>query len=217
MRTFSTLGGRHGGNTLLKDQEAVIKFQFDHESVPACDPSDIAEMERWRRELRTRQFLGQHPDRYEGLGYGNLSARLRDGTVLITGSQTGCLDALTTAHYVRILEFDPEQNRVRSRGLGKPSSETLTHMAVYQSVSGARYVFHTHCPKLWRAAKRLKLPITDPDAKCGSPEIFYSVVELLRDQDLCSRGILSMGGHEDGILTWGETADDAGFALLRFL
>ena len=202
---------------MLKDHEAVIQFQSDHEAVLACDAADIVEIERWRREFRTRQFVGQHPDRYEGLGYGNLSARLQDGTVLITGSQTGCLDALQPAHYVRILEFDPDQNRVRSRGLSKPSSETMTHMAVYQSVCGARYVFHTHCPKLWRAAKRLKLPITDPDAKCGTPELFHRVVELLENQDVRSGGILSMGGHEDGILTWGKTADDAGFALLRFL
>ena len=196
-----------------KNHNSVIQFEVDQDHAPACQERDILDLERWRLQLRSRRLLGRDPERYDGLGYGNLSARMPDGTVIITGSQTGHLPSLGPAHYARILDFDPERNWVRSRGLVKPSSETMTHLAIYQSAASVKFVFHTHYPELWHAGKALELPMTDARAECGTIGLFYSVLKLLEEEAFCRRRILAIGGHEDGIMSWGETADEAGLAL----
>ena len=69
--------------------EGVIKFHVEHETEAGCGESDIVELTKWRKELRTAGLVGQDLARYGGLGFGNLSKRLEDGTFLITASQTG--------------------------------------------------------------------------------------------------------------------------------
>lgn len=197
--------------------EAVIRFACEHVRAPACEERDILELNEWRRKLRALRLVGRDPARYGGLGYGNLSRKLAGGELLITGSQTGHLQELTPAHFVRILDFDPDRNWIRSRGLVAPSSETLTHLAIYRSAAEAGFVFHAHCPEVWQARAELGLPMTDPKFECGTIELYHAVVELLHDPAVCRRRILVMGGHRDGVMSWGETADQAGSVLTEFL
>jgi ribulose-5-phosphate 4-epimerase/fuculose-1-phosphate aldolase len=199
------------------NEEAVIRFHFEQDIASACQESDVEELKKWRRELLARSLVGQQPGRYGGFGYGNLSKRMPDGTILITGSQTGHLEALTPAHYARVLDFDPDQNWVRSEGQTSPSSETMTHLAVYRSDAMVGFVFHTHSPEIWQARSELNLPTTDPRFECGTVDLFHEVQRLLQNPSFRMRGILAMGGHRDGILTWGKTADEAGSLLLRCL
>jgi ribulose-5-phosphate 4-epimerase/fuculose-1-phosphate aldolase len=140
-----------------------------------------------------------------------------DGTFLITASQTGHLETLTPEGYVRILNFDPGQNLVWSKGINHPSSETMTHLAAYGSNRRVQFVFHAHCPEIWTVRDSLGIPITDPVIEYGTTEMFYEVERLLKDRKNYRKGILAMGGHADGILAWGETADETGFNLLSFL
>jgi hypothetical protein len=195
----------------------ITGFHCEVETALACEGTDIAELAKWRKQLRARGLVGQEPGRYGGLGYGNLSKRLEDETILITGSQTGHLEELTSAHFARILDFDPDRNWIRSRGLIGPSSETMTHLAIYRSDAEALFVFHTHSPQIWQARAALDLPITDPRFECGTLGLFCAVLELLRDPDRCRQGILAMGGHRDGIMSWGRTADQAGGVLMDCL
>jgi ribulose-5-phosphate 4-epimerase/fuculose-1-phosphate aldolase len=197
--------------------DCIIRFQVEHTPGVACRESDIPELLKWRKELREGGLMGQDPDRYDGLGYGNLSKRLDDGIYLITGSQTGHLDTLSVREFARITRFDPGQNLVGSTGSCQPSSETMTHLAIYEANPAAHYVFHVHCPEIWSARDELDIPVTDPSVECGTPEMFYEVQRLLEDDENFQRGILAMGGHEDGILAWGKTADQAGSILLSFL
>lgn len=196
------------------NQEGVIKFRFEHEGGVCCADADIADLEQWRAELRGRGWLGQDPIRYGGLGFGNLSKRMPDGNFLITGSQTGHREKLTAEDYVRIQRFDPVRNLIWSKGLKKSSSETMTHMAVYQSIPAANYVFHTHCPELWAARKDLSIPATDPGIEYGTTEMYYEVQNLLSRRQHGQKDILAMAGHRDGIITWGKTAKLAGDTLL---
>ena len=194
--------------------EGVIKFHVDHETCTCCRKSDIVELTKWRNELRAAGLVGQDLARYGGLGFGNLSRRMGDGTFLITASQTGHLDKLTPVEYARITDFDPGQNLVRSKGINYPSSETMTHLAVYDSNQRVQFVFHVHCPEIWNARDNLDPPITDPTIEYGTVEMFYEVQRLLRDGENYQKGVLAMGGHTDGLLAWGETADETGFNLL---
>jgi hypothetical protein len=47
-------------------------------------------------------------------------------------------------------------------------------------------------------------------------ELYYEVQRLLEERENFRKGILAMGGHVDGMLVWGESADEAGFTLLSF-
>lgn len=197
--------------------EGVIKFRFEHETNVCCGESDIVELAKWRSELRAAGLVGQDFARYGGLGFGNLSKRMLDGSILITASQTGHLGILTPEGYARIMDFDPARNMVWSRGVRHPSSETITHLAAYGSNRRAQFVFHAHCPEIWNAKNELGIPITDPAVECGTVEMFYEVLWLLRDSKNYQKGILAMGGHTDGLLAWGETADETGSNLLSLL
>jgi hypothetical protein len=197
--------------------EGVIKFHVEHETKVCCSESDIAELTKWRKELRAVGLVGQDMTRYGGLGFGNLSKRMEDGTVLITASQTGYLDTLTLEHYARIADFDPGQNLVWSKGMNPPSSETMSHLAVYGSIPAVQFVFHAHCPEIWNAKDDLDLPVTDPAVECGTVEMFFEVRRLLLIRENDQRGILAMGGHTDGLLAWARTADETGFHLLSLL
>jgi ribulose-5-phosphate 4-epimerase/fuculose-1-phosphate aldolase len=197
--------------------EGVIKFHVEHETDVCCGESDIVELTKWRNELRAAGLVGQDLARYGGLGFGNLSKRMDDGTFLITASQTGHLETLTPEGYARIINFDPGQNLVWSKGINHPSSETMTHLAAYGSNWRVQFVFHAHCPEIWNAKDDLDLPITDQAVECGTVEMFYEVQRLLEERENYQKGVLAMGGHTDGILAWGETADETGFNLLSLL
>ena len=197
--------------------EGVIKFHVEHETEVGCGESDIVELTKWRKELRAVGLVGQDLARYGGLGFGNLSKRLGDGTFLITASQTGHLDKLTPGDYAQITNFDPDRNLVWSKGINHPSSETMSHLAAYGSNQRVQFVFHAHSPEIWNTKEDLNLPVTDPAAECGTVEMFYEVQRLLKNPDNYWKGVLAMGGHTDGILAWGESADETGIRLLFLL
>ena len=197
--------------------EGVTKFHVEHEINVCCGKSDIRELTKWRDKLKAAGLVGQDVTRYGGYGFGNLSKRMEDGTFLITASQTGHLPTLTPDHYARITNSDPAHNLVRSHGINPPSSETMTHLAVYRSLPTVRFVFHVHSPEIWHAKVDLGLPITDPAVECGTAEMYYEVRRLLKTHHSDPREILAMGGHVDGLLAWAGTADETGFLLLTLL
>ena len=197
--------------------EGVIKFHVEQETEVGCGESDIVELTKWRKELRAAGLVGKDLARYGGLGFGNLSKRLGDGTVLISASQTGHLDKLTPGDYAQITNFNLGRNLVWSKGINHPSSETMSHLAAYGSNPRVQFVFHAHSPEIWNAKDDLDLPVTDPAIECGTVEMYYEVQRLLKDRDNYWKGVLAMGGHTDGILVWGESADETGIRLLFLL
>jgi hypothetical protein len=93
----------------------------------------------------------------------------------------------------------------------------LSHLAVYLSQPAAHYVFHAHCPEIWNARERLGIRTTCPAAECGTPEMFHAIRRLAADWDDPQKNVLAMGGHVDGLLVWGQTAQEAGDTLLLLL
>nr|WP_293645674.1 hypothetical protein [Thiolapillus sp.] len=90
----------------------------------------------------------------------------------------------------------------------------MTHGAVYQALPRTGAVFHVHSPIIWRQARALDLPETDPSIEYGTPEMAEAVIILLRNNPA---GVFCMGGHEDGIIAWGESTTEAGCRLLASL
>jgi L-ribulose-5-phosphate 4-epimerase len=108
------------------NEKNVIRFHAEHKLEAACTETDMLDLVKWRSKLHKEGLVGQDPARYEGLGYGNLSKKIREGTYLITGSQTGHLENLSPHEFAKITGFDPAENKVWSSGMCRPSSETMT-------------------------------------------------------------------------------------------
>ena len=208
----------------MSKQEGVIKFHLHYSYAPALEIELVDVLNHWRTVLYNRHLIGQDPTRYEGYGFGNISGRLEpfeqppsERAFLITGTQTGHFPELKPTHFAEVFAYDPPSNRVSARGPVKPSSESMTHGAVYACHPTCRFVFHVHSPNLWHAALHLGIPITDQAVPYGTPAMSDEVKRLFRETDVKKKGIFSMGGHEDGLISFGRTANEAGTILLRFL
>lgn len=206
--------------------EGVIRFDVRHDPRP-LDERAFAETARslaaWREILAHLRLLGRDPARYAGLGYGNVSARVGPfgdagrgrRRFLVTGTQTaGCAHA-TLREFCLVEAWDVAANSVTSSGLVQPSSESLTHAALYDASPATRVVLHAHAPDLWRQARALGIPVTDAAAVNGTPAMAFEVARLYREGTLASTRIAAMGGHEDGVIALGATAEEAGGVLVR--
>lgn len=207
--------------------EGAIKFHAAHRrDVLAAGRFDelVCQLVAWREILALTGLVGQDPRLYGGFGYGNVSGRVgapglprRQRPFLVTGTQTSGRACVSLADFCVVGRCDPERNRVDSYGEIEPSSESMTHGAIYDLGPHIRFVFHVHSPAIWQRAARLRLPTTDPAVPYGTPEMAREVARLWRDSPLAEVQILAMGGHEDGVIAFGRSAEEAGQVTLRFL
>lgn len=207
--------------------EGVIKFTAEHSREPLSGRRHGAlccELVAWREIMAKTQLVGQDTRLYGGAGYGNVSGRVGPPSsgmgaraMLITGTQTSGLARVTLDDFCLVERYDYRRNRVRSRGLVEPSSETMTHGAIYDLSPQIRFVFHGHGAIIWRQARDLRIPVSDPAVAYGTPEMAAEVQRLYRSTALPETRILAMGGHEDGIIVFGHTADEAGQVLVTYL
>ncbi len=207
-------------------REGVVRFEAVHR--PGALPGGAVETARtlsaWRTVLFQLGLVGEDPARYGGAGYGNVSARVGPfpgargaRAFLVSGTQTGGDVCSEPEEFALVRRYDAARNRVESEGTRRPSSESMTHGAVYDLGGHLRWVFHGHSPAIWRAARALRLPTTARDVDYGTPEMAWEVGRLARETPLLERRVFAMGGHEDGVVAFGRTADEAAAALLSTL
>ncbi|MCA9540818.1 MAG: class II aldolase/adducin family protein [Myxococcales bacterium] len=207
--------------------EGVTRFVCDHTArpLPARRFGEVcAPLAGWRTLLAELGLVGRDPARYGGVGYGNVSARVGPfpggrgaRAFVISGTGTGERACAGLDDFALVRRYDIARNRVESEGGVAPSSESMTHGAIYDLSPQIRVVLHAHAPVLWRAARALKLPTTAPAVEYGTPEMAREVARLARETTLFERRALAMGGHEDGIIAFGRDADTAGQALMAAL
>lgn len=204
--------------------DGIIKYRLEYSPGPALPAGSVSEINAWRRLLYMTKLIGQDPDRYGGYGYGNISRRvepfdapINERAFVVSGTQTGFFEMLAPEHFTTVTRYQPEHNLLVATGPIKPSSEALTHASVYDQDAGVRWVMHVHCIEIWRHAEALGIPTTAADVPYGTPEMAAEVQRLFEGTDVRQRRILSMGGHEDGIVAFGQTGEEAAFALLGAL
>lgn len=201
----------------MAEEEGVIKYQLEFQGAEPLVAHDFSDLTRWHRRFKTARILGQDPGRYEGYGFGNISQRLSDGSFVISGTQTGGLDSLAPAGYAHVLKADITRNLIEAEGRIAPSSEALSHAAIYALAPDIQFVFHVHSPDIWQARHALELPETSADVPYGTPQMAQEIRRLYEAGPLQSGKVLAMAGHEDGIIGFGSTADEAGEAIMRLL
>lgn len=142
---------------------------------------------------------------------GNLSARLRDGSVLVTPA--GAMKGFLEPHHLAHVDLD---GRVLDGG-PRPSTEIAIHLVSYRERSDVEAVIHTHPPHavaLSIAGVDLQLPVipevivtiggtpTTAYATPGTHELPDSIREVVRCSDT-----LIMKNH--GAVTLGSNLMDA--------
>jgi ribulose-5-phosphate 4-epimerase/fuculose-1-phosphate aldolase len=189
-----------------------VKFSCERVGAGLTSFDGLAELNAYRGKLLDLRLIGMDPN---GIAFGNLSVRDDEtDNFYITGSATGGLHELAVADCAKVVACDFEKNRVRYEGSALPSSESLTHAAIYKSNATAEAVIHCHNAKLW-AALLDHAPTTSKTADYGTPEMANEIVQLFTRTDVQSRKIVVMAGHEGGILTFGKDLEEAFAVLMR--
>lgn len=189
-----------------------IKFSCERvtEEIPSF--RGLAELNAYRRKLLDLRLVGVDPN---GIGFGNLSVRdSATNNFYITGSATGGIHELTLADCAKVVACDFEKNRVRYEGSAIPSSESLTHAAIYESDAEIEAVIHCHDAKLWTAVLN-QAPTTSKAAGYGTPQLAYGIMQLFTHTDVQNRKIIVMAGHEGGLVTFGKDLEEAFAVLMR--
>jgi len=189
-----------------------IKFACEQAATEVTLFGGLAELNAYRRKLLQLRLIGVDAN---GIGFGNLSIRdCATKNFFITGSATGGKPELTLADCTRVVAYDFEKNWLRYEGSAIPSSESLTHAAVYESDAQAGAVIHCHDSKLW-AALLNQAPTSSKAVEYGTPEMASEAARLFNITDVQSRKILVMAGHEGGILAFGKDLEEAFTVLMR--
>ncbi len=199
---------------MQQEKEGVVKYTVKHETARIALPADMPELLAWRRQLHGLGLIGADAD---GLGYGNLSIRLyATPSFLITGSQSSGLTDVDQRHFAKVTVVDLDRNFLRSVGQHAPSSEALTHAALYQVQPSVRAVVHVHSNAIWQAW-RDRLPTTRDDVSYGTPQMGYEMIRLHKSRALGRLGVIVMGGHQDGVIAFGPSLAEAGGEILKLL
>jgi L-ribulose-5-phosphate 4-epimerase len=189
-----------------------VKFTCERTNAEFTPFDGFAELNAYRRQLRELRLIGVDSN---GVGFGNLS--VRDGATknfYITGSAIAGIPELTLADCAKVLAYNFERNWVGYEGSTIPSSESLTHAAIYESDAKVGAVIHCHDSRSWAVILN-QAPTTSKTVNYGTPEMAYEIMRLFRVTDLHSRKILAMAGHEGGIVTFGRGLQEAFAVLMR--
>jgi L-ribulose-5-phosphate 4-epimerase len=191
--------------------EGYIKFKCHLIKDAPLAAETLTEINLWRDKLYKLGLIGVYDN---GVGFGNISIRAKGNTFIITGSSTGHFARLNENHYVLVEAYDFAQNSLTCRGPIKASSESLSHAAVYESSPETMAVIHIHNLTMWQRLMD-QVPTTHKDIAFGTPEMANDIQRLLRESDFRGEGLIVMGGHEEGIITFGKTLAAAGSILLN--
>ncbi len=194
--------------------EGYIKFDMHwEESNPTHHSELLRELTFWRNKMHEYQFIGH--DTIHNVGFGNISHRIPDSQhFIISGTQTGHFKNIQSEHFTTVTQYNIARNYLFCKGPIKASSESLTHAAIYDTNKFIQGVIHIHYAPLWNKLKG-KLPTTRAIIPYGTPEMAKEIRRLFKETELLKTRVLVMAGHEDGIIAFGETLQEAATAIFE--
>jgi ribulose-5-phosphate 4-epimerase/fuculose-1-phosphate aldolase len=200
--------------------EGTIKFTVENRRIgPPLVLEGYQDIEAIRDKLWQQRLIGH--DELAKVGYGNISRRRSGGGFVISGTQTGHKAKLDGSDYVVVDEWDFARNSVSCTGPCLPSSEALSHAALYQrpDVGG---VIHVHSRVLWSALIQGGAISTEEDIAYGSEALYRRLAELagsglgseLAESDTAGKMpdlplVIVTKGHQDGVFAAGSDLTQA--------
>ena len=192
--------------------EGYIKFNCKWiKDKPIILTNKLVEINKWRDKLYSLGLIGAYDN---GIGFGNLSIRFEKNSFIITGSATGKYPALNENHYVLVNKYNFDKNNLTCKGPIKASSESLSHAMIYECSSDTNAIIHIHNIDMWKNLID-KLPTTNKKISYGTPAMAKEIKRLFLESKVNDKKIIVMGGHKEGIISFGKTLDEAGNILLN--
>lgn len=193
--------------------EGYTKYECDWREAPALPAGAVAELNAWRNRLHEQGLIGYYAE--HGVGFGNVSIREPESDAfIISGTQTGHIPRTDARHYARVTRCEIEANKVYCEGPVQASSEALTHAAIYALDPAIRAVVHVHDGTMWNELID-RVPTTSHEISYGTPEMAREFRRLYEETDFAEQGIAVMGGHEEGIVTFGCDVEQAAQRVLQ--
>ena len=191
--------------------EGVIKFNcdWDDEQLSVLVPD---ELKIWRDKMHQLKLIGEYAD--IKIGYGNISIKIKEG-ILISGTQTGNVYPTQENDFALVTDYSMEHNQVICKGEIKASAESLTHAAVYECDNSIKAIIHVHNKELW--GKLIdKVPTSNRSVPYGTAKMALEIKRLFDETNVSEEKIIVMGGHEEGVITFGRNLKEAGQLILNY-
>jgi ribulose-5-phosphate 4-epimerase/fuculose-1-phosphate aldolase len=87
---------------------------------------------------------------------------------------------------------------------------------IYEHQKDVNAVIHVHHPALWKKLLEI-LPATGKHIEYGTPAMAREILRLFEESNLAEEKIFAMGGHEEGIVSFGKDLDEAGEKIFEML
>lgn len=199
----------------FQPKEGYLKFDCHLTKEDAAIPDALfVPLNYWRNELWGNELIGCYPD---GIGYGNISVRLPGSDQFyISGTATGGIPELSRLHYALVEKCDPASNSLWCKGLIKASAESMSHSAIYLASPEVGAVVHVHNRRLWEKFRNV-LPTTDQKIEYGTPEMSEAISRIMVLPETLNQKIFVMGGHEEGLVSFGKTVEEAALIMLELV
>jgi methylthioribose-1-phosphate isomerase len=194
-----------------ENDEGYVKFNSEWIEKDNLDLETVEKLNEWRSKLYSLGLIGMYDN---GIGFGNISERFGNDFI-ISGTATGGHPKLDQHHYTIVKEMHIEKNSLTCEGPIKASSESMSHGILYEDDSSINGVIHVHNLELWDKLYD-KVPTTNPQVQYGTPEMTAEISRLYKDTSAAQDKIIVMGGHKEGILTFGKDLDEAGEVLMKY-
>lgn len=197
--------------------EGVIKFDFsDFKQTNEVNFSHFKEIESFRSKLFEMKLIGFYEEHQ--VGYGNISQRFdlsglkaaKLPQFIISGTQTGHIPNLTQLHYTYVLGYDLAKNKIISQGPILPSSESLTHAAIYECDKEITAVIHIHDTKIWAGMIKENMLFTAKNIPYGTIQMANAVKDIVTKN---YGQAFAMAGHDDGVIAYGKNLEDAFYKI----
>lgn len=193
--------------------EIGIKFNCNWTKEKPLNIELINDLNIWRDKLHHLGLIGAYSD---DVGYGNISIRHNENNFIISGTATGKYKKLTNEHYTCVTQFDLNTNTLSARGPIMASSESLTHAVIYDYDNSINAVIHIHHLDLWKKTLNI-IPTTNKNIEYGTTDMAMEILRLFKETNLHEEKIFAMAGHEEGLMAFGESLEEAGQKILDLL
>ena len=191
------------------DEKGYFKFKCNW--IKTKLNLNIKQLNQWRAKLYRLGLIGVNSD---GIGFGNISQRIKNQKFIITGTGTGGFPILTKNHYTVVERCDIKHNIVTCKGPIKASSESMSHAVIYKLLPSINAVVHVHNYIMWQKLLN-KIPTTSKKAQYGTPELADEIERLIKETDLKEKKIFVTAGHSDGIFSFEENIQKAADILIK--
>lgn len=184
--------------------EGYIKYNSNWNCQKILVPEKtLQEINDVRNKLVKMNMIGKIPN---GPGFGNISIRVDADAFFISATDTGHLSQLTESDISEVYKTDVEKNTVWCKGEKNASSESMTHSVIYNVDVNSKAVIHIHHKAMWNHFLD-HLPSTNSKISYGTPEMAIAISKLIENNS--THQLLVLGGHEDGLISYGSTLDEA--------